>query len=182
MTKRRTRWRVIIWCSCALAIVLTLILWLVGLVSASGVGLGRLQPPGWTGGNLATAATARSNFEISLARGALMMVRNGTRTDVIYYDPNMGCTVWPGSQGTGLYEFRMNRAAGPIVWWPHIDRPAPWAGTYVLIPFWMILVLPFGGIAALLLTGRRKQPNACKHCGYDLSATPTGPCPECGRR
>lgn len=51
----------------------------------------------------------------------------------------------------------------------------------VYLPYWLLLcataILPFSLV--LSITKRKTAPGCCRHCGYDLRATPNR-CPECG--
>ncbi|RJP32468.1 MAG: hypothetical protein C4547_13800 [Phycisphaerales bacterium] len=52
--------------------------------------------------------------------------------------------------------------------------------------FWPGLVLPLTLLVLLVLSvilgqSRRRPPNECGHCGYDLTGNVSGRCPECGR-
>ena len=52
----------------------------------------------------------------------------------------------------------------------------------VSFPFWCVaMVLAAGGLPSVLSVMRRlrRKPGHCRHCGYDLRATPDR-CPECG--
>lgn len=51
--------------------------------------------------------------------------------------------------------------------------------SYVRLPFWLLAVPPLLLGAFLLLPGRRRLPDHCSKCGYDLRASPDR-CPECG--
>ena len=60
-------------------------------------------------------------------------------------------------------------------------RPV-WPGfivnTLAYATVWLVLLMIPGAIRGR----RRTRKGLCRHCGYDLSATPsTNPCPECGR-
>jgi hypothetical protein len=50
----------------------------------------------------------------------------------------------------------------------------------VVIPYWFCLVLLGALPARFLWRRKRRRPNHCPACGYDLRATPDR-CPECGR-
>src|SRR6185295_16058524 len=96
------------------------------------------------------------------------------RTDVVFYDENMGCG-W-GPDLPGIYAMSMERVAAPVIWWPSVQNPG---GTYVLVPFWSAALLPVGLFAALWL--RRVRAGSCAACGYSLKGLGVGPvCPECG--
>ena len=55
--------------------------------------------------------------------------------------------------------------------------------TSLIVPHWLLVVcsaaLPLSRTAMVLRRMRRRPPGHCRHCGYDLRATP-GRCPECG--
>jgi hypothetical protein len=106
-----------------------------------------------------------------------MVVLNGTRTDVIYYDDNMGCS----SSDFGLfYTVQMQQVSAPYVWLPSCDKPEPWAGTYVLAPFWLLASVPLAIMCLLWLT-RSPRAGHCPECGYNLRGLGAAPtCPECG--
>ena len=75
------------------------------------------------------------------------------------YGPRFGLALflfWPGSHG--IY---------------HVE---------VMIPYWLVTLLPVAPPALWLLLWRRRRRTRgriCLRCGYDLRATP-GRCPECG--
>ncbi len=53
-------------------------------------------------------------------------------------------------------------------------------GTHLCVPYG-ILLLPIGAYLVLMyILTRRTIAGFCKRCGYDLRATSTGRCPECG--
>jgi hypothetical protein len=153
------------------------LLWLASHFEAVGIGVGRIEPPGWSGGLLSAAAQDRCNVEVSLARGGLLIIVNGTRTDDVYYDQNMSSSRWGGN---GLYYVEMGDVAAPYVWWPSSVRPETWAGLYTLVPFWMVEGVALG-LLGLTWWRWRERPGVCRACGYSLSGLAGGAaCPECG--
>ncbi len=53
------------------------------------------------------------------------------------------------------------------------------AGSGVIIPLWLLLLLTF--IPTFILWRRdRIPPGHCQRCGYDLTGNVSGRCPECG--
>jgi hypothetical protein len=55
-------------------------------------------------------------------------------------------------------------------------------GTGVSLPLWAPASATLLASVLLFCLDRRRPPNSCPHCHYDLSATPpSSPCPECGR-
>jgi hypothetical protein len=65
----------------------------------------------------------------------------------------------------------------------HVSRASPGQWT-VAVPYWSIFLLtalaPATDAARRVSARyRRVRPGACRHCGYDLRATPER-CPECG--
>jgi len=52
---------------------------------------------------------------------------------------------------------------------------------WLALPCWLLLLI-FGIPTGLLWTFRERDlpPNACEHCGYDLTGNVSGRCPECG--
>ena len=97
---------------------------------------------------------------------------------------------WPhsGGQWRGgpvlIYEFP--GVSGPTVWDLGPVEMWDW-GSYrdIDIRHWFLVLLFSLPPAAWLLRGpllrrRRRKLGLCRHCGYDLRATP-GRCPECGR-
>jgi hypothetical protein len=69
---------------------------------------------------------------------------------------------------------------GRILWWPYAARA--FGHLHIGIPLW----LPLGLVSmptslAWWRWNRRRGPDLCPACGYDLSGIATGVCPECGR-
>ncbi len=53
----------------------------------------------------------------------------------------------------------------------------------LVVPYWMLIVIaaiPALTWLVLLPRRRRRFVSRCRRCGYDLRATTTGTCPECG--
>lgn len=70
----------------------------------------------------------------------------------------------------------------PFSWWSDgwgVTR-AGVTDTGVDIPIWVIIVLVASPTFWLWRGDRRRQPGQCIKCGYDVRATTTGICPECG--
>jgi hypothetical protein len=66
--------------------------------------------------------------------------------------------------------------------WSGLPPSGPHWAFVVAMPYWFIIALCL--LPSLLRIFRRRRVNSqrggiCKHCGYDLRATP-GQCPECG--
>jgi hypothetical protein len=65
--------------------------------------------------------------------------------------------------------------------WP--DRAEPVSWHWVAVPLWFLLLVSLVMPALALRRWRRervrRQIDHCRHCGYDLRATPER-CPECG--
>jgi len=178
-----SQWRLKCWLAGSI-VVLTLFFWVLSFYAPVGVGFGRLRRSAAPGGTVVLNNTTCANVELSLARGGLMLVLNGTRTDVVYYDQNMGCS---SSDYGLLYTVKMDQVAAPIVWWPSSTIPKDWtgsaqnwAGRYTLVPFWVLLII--GAAAMLWVWRRRPRPDgSCKSCGYNRHGIPpTAKCPECG--
>jgi hypothetical protein len=135
---------------------------------------------GGPSGAFSTPSVDRKGAEVSLARGGLMLVFNGTRTDASYYDDNMGCG-YSGSSlygPNGLYFMHMDRVSAPVVWVPIATHPTTARGLYILIPFWLPLLI----IAAAIPLSLRRTRTGCPACGYDLRGLPKNAlCPECGK-
>jgi hypothetical protein len=92
-------------------------------------------------------------------------------------DPVLVSSLPPPSEwhflGFGLD--RRTQAVGVGAW------SGPSSGTSVVLPHWFVLLTL--AVPPLLLTvnllRRPRRPGLCRHCGYDLRATPER-CPECG--
>jgi len=52
-------------------------------------------------------------------------------------------------------------------------------GAWFNIPYAIAMTLPLPVLRALSIFRKRARPGCCRHCGYDLRATPAR-CPECG--
>src|SRR5205814_5436778 len=63
-----------------------------------------------------------------------------------------------------------------------LDGPPPIRvqGQTIMVPFWPAIPVLAAGTALFWFRDRRRPTGACGHCGYDLTGTPSGPCPECG--
>lgn len=48
------------------------------------------------------------------------------------------------------------------------------------IPMWSLVLVTGGPCARLWYRDRRRAPERCAKCGYDLRGSVTGVCPECG--
>ena len=71
-------------------------------------------------------------------------------------------------------------------WWKHAGFDYGIGGTaggntirQLVIPYWLVVVLFLTVAVWRMQTRRRHAVGRCRHCGYDLRATPER-CPECG--
>ena len=67
-------------------------------------------------------------------------------------------------------------------WLPALDREGRVASIHTILrlPLWM-LIIPLALLTRrAFLRTRVPAPGLCPNCNYDLSASPTGQCPECG--
>jgi hypothetical protein len=55
-----------------------------------------------------------------------------------------------------------------------------WMLRGLVFPLWIPFFLIAAPTAWLWYRDRRHPPGSCACCGYDLSGTPSGFCPECG--
>jgi hypothetical protein len=77
----------------------------------------------------------------------------------------------------------VGRIGGEVPVWYWLFRAGrlnPAKSGYVVIPMWACLLA--AGLPACWLwkAGRNRPPGCCSRCGYDVSATASGVCPECG--
>jgi hypothetical protein len=69
----------------------------------------------------------------------------------------------------------------PLWRWSFMHSRSTIGDLLLVVPLWLPLGLAALPAALLWFGDRRRPPNACPHCRYDLSATPpSAPCPECG--
>jgi hypothetical protein len=64
-----------------------------------------------------------------------------------------------------------------LQWWLP-GSPPGFSG--LILPLWIPLLLVAAPTMFAIRSARRPYEGACPTCGYNLSATPPGPCPECG--
>jgi hypothetical protein len=122
------------------------------------------------------AAPSSTYAEITLIRGGLLLVINGTRTDDILN--GTGGSSW--SDGWPVYFLLMEKCSDQVAYWPRYARPAAWCGPYVVIPWWLVL-LPAVALARWGLRRRPIAPGKCAACGYALAGLAADSlCPECG--
>lgn len=119
---------------------------------------------GWWRLSAAYGSPARQ-WEFAVADGRLQMQTS---------------TIW-GVRGVGVF---LARSVAP---WEVPQWKLGWSmiglggrGLEIDIPLWAPLSLIAAGAAWLWRRPPAREPNACARCGYDLSAIPVGPCPECG--
>ena len=170
-TKRRARRRrITTWSLAVLASLYFASLWALSFKSTDGFGIGS-QP----------SDPVRHNIECSLGYGGLVIVINGSRTDVIgNYDANMGCQYSSGGPAMWFYTMAMERVAAPYIWLPSIHRPGISLGTYIFIPFWLLVPAPPLTLILYHRWRKRRLPGHCRACGYNLAGLTTPICPECG--
>lgn len=147
--------------------------WVPSLWWNAGVGLGA---PGMS----VAMGMGSANAEVSLVRGGLLLIINGTRADSVTYDPdeNFTCTATEAGFHGRLYILSVHTVAGPMVWWPRLERPGASREPYLFVPLWLVMLACFY-IAWRAIPRRRK--GACPSCGYPLAGLPpSSPCPECG--
>ncbi|MBC7773319.1 MAG: hypothetical protein H7210_12545 [Pyrinomonadaceae bacterium] len=147
--------------------ILAFLLLIISMWQNLGVGI---APPG----SSVAWGCDKAICEVSMVRGGLLFVFNGTRTDSLIYDHSNGFSQFGGH----IYVLDVHTVAGRIIWWPRIEQPAPGCGPYVFMPLWpVVLGCTFGAWRLR----PRPDKNACKSCGYSRSGLPPGaPCPECG--
>ena len=159
---------------CLVQLLAVLIFWPLSYFVNAGFGLlnGNPSVRAWGVG----AAPNSTCFEVTLARGGMLLVINGTRTDGIYYNTSSGSTSW----GWPIYFLLMENTNVPAVWFPSYARPAPWCGPYILVPWWLVVV-PSALLARWGLRSGPAPPGKCTTCGYELAGLPCdAACPECG--
>lgn len=103
-------------------------------------------------------------------------------------------TITPGSFSSGSplhdtasFEIPWLKGSDPLWDWGngpvdpiHLPYRPNWPGLAINTAFYSgIFAVPLFGIPALRRTLRTRR-GRCPACNYDLSATPDGPCPECG--
>lgn len=140
-------------------------LWLLGYWASVGIGVGKSPSPH---GHI---------LEVTTVTDGLLIVHNGTRGDNICYDGPTGYSSGPSEY---LSIVIIDKIGGPHVWWPRIERPAPWCGPYTFVPLWIPL-LAFTVLGLSLMLVRRPPPGSCTKCWYPLTGlSPDSRCPECG--
>jgi hypothetical protein len=94
------------------------------------------------------------------------------------------CMAVVGLVCAGVLHVRFRRLLPAVDEYIFMHRPSPPpAFVEYTIPGWMLILSVAIPLAvALRVAYRRRQPAAghCRHCGYDLRATPER-CPECGQ-
>jgi hypothetical protein len=103
---------------------------------------------------------------------------------------NLG-TWWGHEPATGYVRFGNDRAVA-IGWlgvgwgggkWNQVDGSLTTEDSWIVFPHWMAVALfgltPAVWLATFVRKRRRLANGLCRHCGYDLRATPDR-CPECG--
>ncbi len=73
-----------------------------------------------------------------------------------------------------------DRHSWPLEWWFHGERDTLLGGGYFVIPIWALVVLFATPTSWLWDQDRRRQPDLCANCGYDLRGAAHEMCPECG--
>ncbi|MFT3685433.1 MAG: hypothetical protein QM783_10980 [Phycisphaerales bacterium] len=84
-------------------------------------------------------------------------------------------TAWDSPDHATVYEYPRRRLANGLLWAAVVGR---WIAAVVLAAavLAMLQLVP-----RWLAIRRRDRYGLCLHCGYDLSGTTTGQCPECGK-
>lgn len=149
------------------------LLWVVSLWQNLGFGIdAAARPTGW--------GASKATVEASLVRGGVLLIFGGTRTDSIAYDPLTSFSMFFPFGGR-VYILDVHTVAGPVVWWPRYQRPAPWSGPYIFLPLWPIALGCIAAAWRLWVLGRQVVPGICPACRYPLAGLPAGAaCPECG--
>jgi hypothetical protein len=80
-----------------------------------------------------------------------------------------------------LNGWALRRQARELSLWPPVRGYVNEQSACAAITLW-VPVAGLGALALLLVwrTGKRRQPEACRNCGYDLTGNVSGICPECG--
>jgi hypothetical protein len=124
-------------------------------------------------------------------RGRLVLVRTvPTKEMPDYFRPNggPGWRYYRGEAGSGwALEFGEGETGWRLAGLRYAEGPQLFSHCHALVvPCWLLLVgfgTPLVGWLSILCRRhsreRRRQEKLCRHCGYDLRATP-GRCPECG--
>jgi len=106
-----------------------------------------------------------SRYLIAIVGGCLLLEK---------VPPGQGSGVWPQA-----------RPAGPLYWWPELNRAVYIQKThwewYMRVPIWCFLGITAVPTIWLWYRDRRRlSPDHCQHCGYNLTGNVSGTCPECG--
>jgi len=162
--------RVMITAGCVAGSLLVLAAWGRGLFRSDLVGYGSAGPGG----------TVRVVF-VMHGKGGV-----GFGALVAADDPQVHGALWQEEPPAYAGDLGRLPARWGALGFRYVDLSGPAArGWGVVVPLWSVL-LPLAAWPAWQLWGRRRREQLrrrrlglCRHCGYDLRATP-GQCPECG--
>ncbi len=163
--------RVILYAVCSASLLLTVVLWLQSMKVVRPLGVG------WGDGTSGRAYSIEGRNGLIVVRTASGITRPPPGR---YPYAVQTLSKWDGAvNGTIIYH-RWNMTAGSA-------PQAPVLGRFVQLDVsgcWVfVLTLALGSVCVVDEVRRRRRardPNLCRHCGYDLRATPDC-CPECGR-